>query len=117
VALTIRLRTELQCGRFTPTSITVSLPPSMRIPTYISKTAVTIAGKASAFVLTDGARILIRNAAPKPGVICDVIGPGVVAIRFGLRAGLGNPLRAGFYAFSVATAPRGGNWHGMLSIH
>ena len=117
VALTIRLHTELQCGRFTPTSISVSLPSSMRVPATVSKTAVTIAGRAAAFVRTHGSRVLIRAAAPKPGVICDVIGPGVVAIKFGLLAGLGNPPRAGHYAFAVATSPQGGSWHGVLSIH
>jgi hypothetical protein len=117
VALIIRLRTELQCGRFTPTLIAVSLPPSMRVPSSVSKTAVTVAGKAAALVQTHGSRFLINTTAPKPGVICDVISPGVVSIKFGLLAGLGNPLRAGFYAFTVTASPRGGSWHGVLSIH
>jgi hypothetical protein len=117
VALTIRLHTELQCGRFDATSITVSLPQSMRVPAAVSKTAVTVAGKPATSVATNGTRVLIHTAAPKAGVTCDVIAPGVVAIKFTRLAGLGNPLRAGSYAFGVVTGPGGGSWHGVLSIH
>jgi hypothetical protein len=117
VALTIRFRTELQCGRFTPTSITVSLPPAMRVPASVSASAVTVAAKVAASVRTNGTRLLIHLAPPKSGVICDVIAPGVVPVKFSRRAGLGNPLRKGFYAFSVVTAPGGDSWQGVLSVH
>jgi hypothetical protein len=116
VALTIRLHTELQCGRFTATSLAVSLPSSMRVPP-ISKTAVTVSGKAPASVSTTGEHVVIRTAVPKPGPTCDVIGPGVVAIKFARPAGLGNPPHAGSYTFSVVATPRGGEWHGVLAIH
>jgi hypothetical protein len=117
VALTIRLHTELQCGRFTATSITVSLPASMHVPAAVSKTAVTVARKVAASVEANGTRVVIHLTPPTSGVICDVIGPGVVPIRFTRLAGLGNPPRAGSYAFGVVSAPRGGSWHGVLSIH
>jgi hypothetical protein len=116
IALTIRLHTELQCGRFTPTSITVSLPPSMRVPASVSKDTVKVARKTAASVRTSGTRVLIHIAPPKTSLICDAIGPGVVAIKFTRLAGLGNPPHAGFYAFSVATAPHGSSWHGTLSV-
>jgi hypothetical protein len=117
VALTIRLHAELQCGRFDASSITVSLPTSMDVPSSISKVAVVVAGKAAGSVQTSGTRVVIHPAAPKPGAICDVIGPGVVAIKFTRLAGLGNPPHAGSYTLGVVAQPRGGEWHAVLAIH
>jgi len=117
VALTIRLRAELQCGRLQSTAVTVSLPTSMRVPSTVPRTAVAISGKVAASVSTRGTRVLIRPAQQSGGVICDVIGPGVVAITFARGAGLGNPPRAGSYAFGVVATPRGGEWRGTLAIH
>jgi hypothetical protein len=117
VALVIRLHAELQCGRFMSTAITVSLPTSMRVPSSLSKRAVMVADKAAGSVATSGTRVLIHPTALKPGAICDVIGPGVVAITFTRFAGLGNPQRVGSYAFDVVAAPRGGQWRGVLTIH
>ena len=116
VALTIRLHAELQCGRFDATSIAVSLPSSMRVPGSLSRAAITVAGKAVISVEVNGSRIVIHRAATKPGVTCDVIGPGVVTIRFARLAGLGNPPRPGSYSFTVVATPRGGTWRGVLSI-
>jgi hypothetical protein len=116
VALTIRLRAELQCGRFNATSIMVSLPTSMRVPSSITRAALTVGGKTPDSVGTSGTRILIHPAAPKPGVTCDVISPGVVVIKFTRLAELGNPLHPGSYAFGVVAKPRGGEWHGVLAI-
>jgi hypothetical protein len=115
VALTLRLRAELQCGRFNSTSITVSLPTAMRVPASVSKSAVTVAGKAPASIGTSGTSVLIHPAPPKPGVTCDVIGPGVVVLKFTRLADLGNPMRAGSYPFNVVAKP-GGAWHGVLAI-
>jgi hypothetical protein len=117
VALTIRLHAELQCGRLSSSSITVSLPAPMHVPSSVSKTAVVVAGKAPTSVGTRGTHVVIHPAPAKPGPICDVIGPGVIAIKFTRLAGLGNPLHAGSYTFGVVAQPRDLEWHGVLAIH
>jgi hypothetical protein len=116
VALTIRVPAELQCGRLTSTSITVSLPTTMRVPSSVPRAAVVVSGRAAASVRTSGSQVIVHPARPE-GVSCDVIGPGVGRIAFTRAADLGNPRRAGSYPFEVVATPRGGTWHGVLSIH
>jgi hypothetical protein len=113
VVLTIRFRTELQCGRLSSPSLTVRLPAAMHVPARIRRADVTVSGKPPATVAVSR-RTSVALTFPKPGITCYVLGPGTVMVRFAAHAGLGNPARAGTYDFSVGT-PRH-SWRGVLTI-
>jgi hypothetical protein len=112
---TIHLRAELQCGRLSSRVVTVHLPGAMKVPDTIAASAVLVGGKPAASVKTTGSTAVITMPIPK-GVTCMVLGPGSVAVTFTTRAHLHNPASAGSYAFTVASSPRGGTWHGTLKI-
>lgn len=115
VALTVRLRGELQCGRLNAATVTLRLPAVMHVPRTISTAAVRVGGAAPAHVATSGTTVVISPAPPKDA-ICDVIGPGVALVSLSARAGLGNPPTRGAYRFSVVTSPRGELWRGIFAI-
>lgn len=115
VAVTIRLRAELQCGRLNASVVVVRLPGAMHVPSTIGRAKVLVSGKEPTAVTVSGGTITIKPARPKPGTaICDVIGPGTVPIAFAAGAGLGNPAAAGSYAFSVSAARQ--TWRGTITI-
>jgi hypothetical protein len=116
VAVTIRFRAELQCGRLNAPVVVVRLPSAMHVPSAIGRARVLVSGKEPSSVTVSGVAITIKPARPKPGtVICDVIGPGTVSVAFAAGAGLGNPATAGSYAFSVSAARQ--TWRGKMTIH
>lgn len=98
--LTLTERAELQCGRIGPGPIVVTLPAGERMPARISPDAVSVNGAAPAAVTRDGRAVSLTPARP-PGVICDVIGPGTVTVRFRRAAGLGNPGKPGLYTVTL----------------
>lgn len=115
VAVTIRFRAELQCGRLNAPVVTVLLPGAMHVPPAIARAKLLVSGKEPSSVTVAGHTITIKPARPKPGTaICDVIGPGTVSIAFAAGAGLGNPAAAGSYAFSVSAARQ--TWRGTMTI-
>ncbi|MBV8064639.1 MAG: hypothetical protein JOY73_03865 [Actinobacteria bacterium] len=113
VQLTVTIKTELQCGRIRAGSILVTLPSAMRLGASIPRDSVTLNGAAPASMAVTG-HIVALKVAPKPGIICDVIGPGVIRIVFARSAGLGNPMDAGSYAVTVHSGTVSGTAH--LSI-
>ena len=113
VVLTIRFRTELQCGRLNSPSLIVRLPAAMRVPARIRRADVTVSGKPPATVAVSR-RTTVALTFPKPAITCYVLGPGTVVVRFAAHAGLANPARTGKYDFSVGT-PRH-SWRGVLTI-
>jgi hypothetical protein len=116
VALTIGLPAELRCGRLSARSLTVILPRAMHIPRSIARAGVRLDGRAVGSVEPSGSTILVRLVWPK-GITCFSIVEGVAHLQFARSAGLGNPARAGSYAFTVEAKPRSQVWHGSLVVH
>jgi hypothetical protein len=99
VALTIRLHTELRCGRLTG-SVKVGLPAGATVPRTIRPSAVLVGTRSAGSVAVSGHTISI--APPLPGgMICNVIAPGIAKIVLTRAAGIGNPSRPGRYTVSI----------------
>jgi uncharacterized protein (DUF58 family) len=92
-------RAELQCGRPTPGTITVTLPTAMGVPATLARGAVRLNGAAVAAHIT-GHRVSFV-VPPPTGVICDVIGPGSFTVTLTSGAHLRNPSSAGSYRYSL----------------
>ena len=100
VAITISLRTELQCGRLVGGSLVVTFPRKMRVPASINATSVLVGSRAAKSV-TVASRV-VTVAVPLPrGMICASIAPGVAKVTFLRAAGLGNPKSPGAYTLTV----------------
>ncbi len=97
VTATLKLRAELQCGQPGATPLVVQLPAGETVPASLDAADVLVNGKAPAAVDVSGRRVAVTPARPD-GVVCDVLAPGPIALRIGR---LGNPPRAGSYAFTV----------------
>ena len=97
VALTISLRTELQCGRLVGArALVLTLPAKERVPRSIAADAVLIGSKAAGRVSVAGHVITISPAPPR-GMLCDSIKVGVAKVSILPAAGLGNPKATGAY--------------------
>jgi hypothetical protein len=97
VALTLSLRTELQCGRLTGTrALVLTLPAKERVPSTIAADSVLIGSKAAGRVSVAGHVITISPAPPR-GMLCDSIKVGVARVSILPAAGLGNPKATGAY--------------------
>jgi hypothetical protein len=105
VALTLKLRYEMQCGRPGPGPLVVSLPAAERVPHMIVRGSVLVDGKAPRTVSVSGHAITIALV-PAHGITCMVIGPGTLTAVFTRAAGLGNPAAAGSYPIAVRIGAR-----------
>jgi hypothetical protein len=102
VALTISLRTELQCGRLMGSrTLVVTLPARARVAHAIPAAAVLVGGRAVSRVAVAGRVVTLSLPTPR-GVLCDSIRMGQATIVFRPGAGLGNPPAPGVYTVRVA---------------
>jgi hypothetical protein len=99
VALKLKFGSELQCGQPVGPPLTVTLPAAERVPRKIAPSTVVVNGGKPSSVTVAGRMLTIRI--PRPEVLCDVIGPGTIAITFTRASNLGNPARIGTYHVSV----------------
>ena len=67
VAVTIRFRAELQCGRLNAPVVVVRLPGAMHVPSAIGRARVLVSGKEPTSVTVSGGMITIRPADLSPG--------------------------------------------------
>jgi hypothetical protein len=104
VALMLGMTFEMQCGNPGKGPLSITLPARMTIPKKIAAGAVTVDGKHAKGVAVHGRRLVISLAQPH-FLTCDVIGSGTVRVVVARSAGLGNPKKAGIYAFRVAIGP------------
>jgi len=96
VALTLELRYEMQCGNPGTGSLLVDLPSQMQVPSRFPSGSARLDGKSVA--LTFAARSELRiPLPPRPGILCDLIGPGTLTLVVTKQAGIGNPTAAGTY--------------------
>jgi len=105
VKLTLTLRYEMQCGRPGPGPVVVSLPAAERVPHTLARRDVSLGGKPPVRASISG-HVVVLTLPPQRGIICDVIGPGILTIAFAPAAGLGNPSAAGSYAIAVRVGAR-----------
>jgi hypothetical protein len=101
VALTLTLTYEMQCGYPGPGPVTIIFPRQERLPGTIAPQQVLVDGHPARTALVSG-HVVSVGLAPPPPIMCDVIGPGHLTIRFSRAARLGNPLRAGSYTLTVS---------------
>ena len=113
VALKVKFGSQLQCGQAIGPPLAVTFPAAERVPRTISSNTVRVNGKPPASVTVSGRQLTIRIS--RPEVLCDVIGPGTIAIAFTRAANLGNPPRAGTYRVSVRRGTQ--NVDGTFAIH
>jgi hypothetical protein len=100
VRLDLEMSFELQCGRPGGGPAFVSLPTASSVPERIPLAAVLVDGHPPASITVSGR--VVRLGLPRPtGIICDVIGPGVVTVVFTRAAGLGNPRLPGRYLVTM----------------
>jgi hypothetical protein len=100
VALTVALRTELQCGRLRGRSLSVRLPAQARVPDSIPASTVLVGGVQAARVEVSGHTLAIALRRPK-APICTTIAFGTAKIVVTRAARLGNPKAPGPYALAV----------------
>jgi hypothetical protein len=94
VALSLTLRTELQCGRLTGAPLVVRLP---RPPARLPAGSVRLGGRPASTTFRRG--LLVVGELPPAGAVCDsiIVGPLRLSIR-----GLANPARRGTYRVTVS---------------
>lgn len=104
VMLTVTLRYEMQCGYPGPGPFVVTLPAAMRLPGTLADGSVLV-GERPAAARVVGHRVEITP--PKhSGVLCHVLGPGVVKLRFTPAAHLRNPRAPGSYRLTITHGTR-----------
>jgi hypothetical protein len=96
VAVTVRLRYEMQCGWPGPGPLTIRLPAAMPVPLAIPPAAVLIDGKPAKRVGGSGHGIVL-DLPPRSQILCDVIAPGTLTIALTRAATLENPKTPGAY--------------------
>jgi hypothetical protein len=115
VAVSLRLRYEMQCGWPGPGSLVIRFPAGMLLPARLPAGAVLVNGKAATAAGPAGATRDVTVGLPRrPQIMCDAIGPGTLTVAFTRAARLGNPKAAGSY---VLRATHGGDrFSGRLAI-
>jgi hypothetical protein len=76
----------------------------MKVPKKLAAGAVLVAGKPIAATV-DGRQVTVTIKRPA-GVLCGVVGPGLLKLVFTRKANLANPSRPGSYRFTATHAPR-----------
>jgi hypothetical protein len=98
VAVTLRLRYEMQCGWPGPGSLAIRFPAGMQLPARLPAGAVLVNDKGATAAGPTGASRIVTVGLPKrPQIMCDSIGPGTLTVAFTRAARLGNPHAAGSY--------------------
>src|SRR5581483_9242943 len=101
---TVTLHYEMQCGYAGAGPIVVSFPRAFTLPKRFTAGAVQLGGEPIPAAV-DGREVTV-TIAPRTGVMCDVIGPGSVALTFTRAARLANPAKKGSYRFTATHGKR-----------
>jgi hypothetical protein len=112
VAVTLRFRSQLECGLAVGPPIVITFPKAETVPRTVSRAAVLVNGDRAGSASVSGRRITVTVS--RPTVICTSIIVGPVRIAFGRALGLGNPARPGRYAFTVTRGSE--SYRGALRI-
>ena len=101
VALTYKLRYEMQCGNPGKGPLTLTFPAQVAVP-RVSAADVLLNGKSAPAVTRSGSTLVV-SFPPPPTIMCDVIGMGTLTVTITKTAGLANPKKAGLYTFPVTS--------------
>jgi hypothetical protein len=112
VRLTVTLRYEMQCNYAGAGPLVVTFPAALKLPAHPAAGTVQLDGKTVA-PLVQGRRVTVL-VPPHQGIMCDVMGPGSLALTFPRGAKLVNPAQAGSYRFSATHANKA--FTGTLTI-
>ena len=101
VALTYKLRYEMQCGSPGKGPLTLAFPAQVAVPP-VSAAEVLLDGKPAPAVKPHGSTLVV-SLPPQPKIMCDVIGMGTLTVTITKGAGFANPRAPGVYAFPVTS--------------
>lgn len=104
VRLTLTFRYEMQCGYPGAGPLAVTFPSAVKLPKRFAADVVRLSKKSIA-VRVSG-RTVTMTVPPHEGPLCNVIGPGSLALVFTRAAKLANPPHAGSYRFTATHAKR-----------
>jgi hypothetical protein len=102
VRLTVTLRYRMQCNYPGAGPLVVTFPKALKLPKKLAAGAVWVAGKPIAATV-DGRQVTVTIKRPT-GVLCGVVGPGVLKLVFTRKANLVNPSAPGSYRFAATHA-------------
>jgi hypothetical protein len=100
VVVAVQLHYEMQCGWPGPGTVTIRFPAAMVVPDPIRAAGVLVDGKPATRLVSHGHQEVV-SLPPRKGILCDVIGPGVLKITFTRAARVGNPKAPGTYALTA----------------
>ena len=96
VTLTLQLHYEMQCGNPGTGYLRVKLPAQAQLPATLPTNSALLNGRRVSPTLTATKQLRVALP-PRPGVMCDVIGPGTLTFVVTKAANIGNPAKAGRY--------------------
>ena len=99
VRLTMTLRYRMQCNYPGSGPLAVIFPKALKVPKQLAAGAVQLAGEPIA--ATVAGRQVTVTVKPPAGVLCGMIGPGLLKLVFTRKAHLANPGAPGSYRFTA----------------
>lgn len=103
IRLAVTLRYRMQCNYPGAGPLVVTFPRALKLPKKLAAGAVRIAAKPIAATV-DGRQVTV-TIKPHVGVLCGMVGPGLLKLVFTPKAKLVAPSRAGAYRFTATHAP------------
>jgi len=103
VRLAMTLRYRMQCNYPGAGPLVVTFPKALGVPKQLPAGAVQLAGKPIA-AKVDGRQVTV-TIKPPTGVLCGIVGPGLLKLVFTRKANLANPSRPGSYRFTATHTP------------
>jgi hypothetical protein len=100
VRLSVTLSYRMQCNYPGAGPVVITFPKALRMPRHLAAGAVQLAGKPIA-ANVNGRRVTV-TIKPHSGVLCGMVGPGMLRLVFTRKAHLANPTRPGSYRFTAA---------------
>jgi hypothetical protein len=99
VRLAMTLRYRMQCNYPGAGPLVVTFPKALKVPKQLAGGAVQLAGKPIAATV-EGRQVTVAIKPPS-GVLCGMVGPGLLKLVFTRKANLANPTRPGSYRFAA----------------
>ncbi len=112
VRLAVTLRYRMQCNYPGVGPLVVTFPKALKLPKKLAAGAVRVAGKPIAATVDE--RQVTATIKPPTGVLCGIVGPGLLKLVFTRKANLANPSTPGAYRFAAMHTPH--TFRAKLSI-
>jgi hypothetical protein len=102
IRLAVTLSYRMQCNYPGAGPLVVTFPKALKLPKKLTAGAVRVAGKPIAATV-DGRQVTV-TIKPPTGVLCGLVGPGLLKLVFTRKANLANPSSPGSYRFAATHA-------------